>query len=59
MAHTPELPDRYVCTDCHAVYAGSVRHEEGMYHYSAPDECAACDSTEFVRFDQYVNHVLG
>ncbi|KAB1192261.1 hypothetical protein GJR96_01910 [Haloferax sp. MBLA0076] len=56
MSHTPELPERFVCDGCHVVYAGTVEHRDGTYHYSAPDECAACGSTEFVSFEQYVRH---
>ncbi|SEK37286.1 hypothetical protein [Haloferax larsenii] len=54
MSHTPELPERFVCDGCHAVYAGTVTRKDGSYHYSAPDECAACGTAEFVPFEQYV-----
>ncbi|WP_410765494.1 hypothetical protein [Haloferax sp. DFSO60] len=56
MSHTPELPERYVCDNCHVIYAGTVTHEDGEFHYSEPVECAACGSTHFVIIEQYVRH---
>jgi hypothetical protein len=57
MSHTPDLPERYVCDGCQAIYAGSVtRSEDGTHHFDAPAECAACGSATFVRVEQYVHH---
>ncbi|EMA02356.1 hypothetical protein C439_07235 [Haloferax mediterranei ATCC 33500] len=36
------------------MYAGNVTNNNGTYHFSAPEECAACGSPSFVRFEQYV-----
>ncbi|WP_089877053.1 hypothetical protein [Halogeometricum limi] len=56
MSHSPDLPDRYVCERCHAVYAGTVvRDDDDTRHFEAPSECAACGSTAFVAFEQYVH----
>lgn len=50
MAHSPELPKLYVCTECQAVSAGTVaEHIEGGEHrYEAPEECGACGASAFV-----------
>ena len=54
MSHTPDLPERYVCESCHAVYAGTVLDSDGETHeFAAPDQCAACGSTMFVPIEQY------
>ncbi|MUV58705.1 hypothetical protein [Halogeometricum sp. CBA1124] len=55
MSHTPDLPEEYVCTGCHAIYAGTVSNDGDTHHFEAPDECAACGSTAFVPLEQYVH----
>ncbi|MFD1588618.1 hypothetical protein ACFR9U_16690 [Halorientalis brevis] len=57
MAHTPEHPRTYVCTDCQVVHAGTVTgREAGDHHYEAPAECGACGSNEFVEADNWPHH---
>jgi hypothetical protein len=55
MAHSPERPELYVCTDCQIVYAGTVvEHMDGGDHvYEPPTECRACGSTSFVETSQW------
>lgn len=54
VSRTPDLPERYVCESCHAVYAGTVVDSDGETHeFAAPDQCAACGSTMFVPIEQY------
>lgn len=54
MAHVPELPELYVCENCHGVYAGTVTGGTAADHtYEAPTECAACGNTDFVGIEGY------
>lgn len=55
MAHSPEIPTRYVCERCQGVYAGTATREGGNYRYEPPDECAACGSELFVEMAQWVH----
>jgi hypothetical protein len=57
MSHTPDLPEQYVCEQCQSIHAGTVTGvDDGTHHFEAPAECAACGSTTFVRFEQWVHH---
>lgn len=57
MSHTPERPELYVCTDCQAVYAGTVVPQgDGQHRYEEPDGCSACGGTDFVEMAQYPHH---
>ena len=50
MAHSPELPNKYVCTECQVVHAGTVvEHGDGGHVYEPPAQCGACGASEFVR----------
>jgi hypothetical protein len=53
MAHAPEMPERYVCTNCLIVSAGIVEHVDGSHHYEPPPRCGACDENAFVTEEQY------
>ena len=55
MAHSPERPKLYVCTDCQIVYAGTVaEHIEGGSHvYESPATCRVCDGESFVESVQW------
>ncbi|ELY60260.1 hypothetical protein C491_03160 [Natronococcus amylolyticus DSM 10524] len=49
MAHSPELPKRYVCVDCQTIHAGTVAERTDTGHrYEPPGACGCCDGTEFV-----------
>ncbi len=56
MAHLPETPERYVCTNCLVVSAGVVEHVEDDYRYEAPARCGACGEDAFVTEGQYPQH---
>jgi hypothetical protein len=58
MAHSPELPEWYVCLNCQAVFAGSVTEDDGVHHFHPPDDCAACGDPEFVEAESYVHRAL-
>ncbi len=49
MAHVPERPEKYVCTACQTMHAGTVsaRTDSGP-QYDAPAECGCCGATELV-----------
>ncbi|MFU8868799.1 hypothetical protein [Natronococcus sp.] len=49
MAHSPELPKKYVCTACQTIHAGTVvgRTDAG-HQYEAPEQCGCCGAAEFV-----------
>lgn len=53
MAHSPETPERYVCTNCRVVSAGLVERTEDDYHYEPPARCGACGEDAFVMEEQY------
>jgi hypothetical protein len=57
MAHAPEQPRTYVCTDCQVVHAGTVTsHDAGNYTYEAPTACGACEGAEFVKIGDWPHH---
>ncbi|ADJ15753.1 hypothetical protein [Halalkalicoccus jeotgali] len=56
MAHTPETPERYVCTNCLVISAGVVEHVDDGHRYTAPARCGACGEDEFVVEGQYTHH---
>lgn len=56
MAHSPELPERYVCTDCLVLSAGVVEHVDGEHRYDSPARCGACGEDTFVEEEQYPHH---
>ncbi|WP_162991483.1 hypothetical protein [Halostella salina] len=53
MAHSPEKPERYVCTNCLVVSVGVVEHTDGGHQYDPPTRCSACGETDFVEESQY------
>lgn len=53
MAHTPELPDEFVCRHCQVIHAGSVESTEDELTYRPPAECGACGHTEFVPLEMW------
>nr|WP_254769302.1 hypothetical protein [Salinilacihabitans rarus] len=49
MAHAPERPEKYVCTACQTMHAGTVASSaDGEHQYEPPDECGCCGGTELV-----------
>ncbi|SDY49323.1 hypothetical protein [Halobellus clavatus] len=50
MAHSPEQPDLYVCTECQVAHAGTVAEyiESGGHSYEPPEACGACGASSFV-----------
>jgi hypothetical protein len=56
MSHVPERVELYVCAGCQATYAGSVVKTDTGHHYEAPDRCAACGETSFVRMEEWPHH---
>jgi hypothetical protein len=49
MAHSPERPQKYVCTACQVIHAGTVaEHVDSGHSYEPPAECGCCGATEFV-----------
>jgi hypothetical protein len=58
MAHSPELPERYVCLHCQVISAGTVVHDADDIHYEEPERCGACDHSEFVTLQGYRRHHL-
>ena len=57
MAHTPDLPERFVCLNCHVIHAGSVIHQDdGTHRFEAPDACGACEHSDFVELGGYIHH---
>lgn len=57
MAHSPETPERYVCTNCLVVSAGAVEHADGDHRYEPPARCGACGEDAFVTEERYPQHV--
>lgn len=53
MAHSPEMPERYVCENCLVVSVGAVEHVDGSHRYEAPTRCGACGESAFVAEEQY------
>ncbi|WP_202614573.1 hypothetical protein [Halostella litorea] len=56
MAHSPERPERYVCTNCLVTSVGVVEHADGGHQYDPPARCGACGEAEFVEESQYPHH---
>lgn len=53
MAHSPEMPERYVCTNCRVVSVGIVERTGDDNRYEAPARCGACGEDAFVTEEQY------
>ncbi len=54
MAHTPEMPEKYVCAECQVVHAGTVSAQsDGGHRYDAPEECGCCGSTELIEQEMW------
>ena len=54
MAHSPDLPERYVCIECQIIHAGTVTTQtEANHQYDAPDTCGGCGATEFVTLENW------
>lgn len=54
MAHRPEIPELYVCTNCLVMSAGVVEHVDGgNYRYDPPPRCGACSEDVFLTEEQY------
>lgn len=59
MAHTPEMPERFVCLNCQVLSAGTIVHEDDdTVHYEEPPQCGACEHSEFVELSEYRHHHL-
>jgi hypothetical protein len=57
MAHTPEHVKRFVCVDCHLVYAGTpIRTTDTGHTFEPPTVCAVCGETEFVSEADWIHH---
>ena len=57
MAHRPEHPQQYVCTECQVIHAGTVTgHEAGTHQYEAPGTCGACEASSFVTIEDWPHH---
>lgn len=57
MAHSPEHVKRFVCADCHVVYAGTpIRIEDASHTFEPPEECPVCGDTEFVAEADWIHH---
>lgn len=56
MAHTPEIPEQYVCTVCQVMHAGTVSAQiDGGHQYDPPEECGCCGATELVAQEMWPN----
>nr|WP_252490643.1 hypothetical protein [Natronococcus sp. CG52] len=54
MAHAPEHPEKYVCTECQILHAGTVSAQaDGDHRYDAPEKCGCCGSTELLPEEQW------
>ena len=56
MAHSPETPERYVCTNCPVLSVGLVEHVDGEHQYDPPAHYDACGEEAFVEEEQYPHH---
>lgn len=56
MAHSPELPEKYVCVECQVVHAGTVSRSDDGHHYEAPDQCGCCGGTELISQERWPSH---
>jgi len=55
MAHVPETVERYVCTNCHVVHAGTPVHEDvGDHSFHTPSNCGACGADAFVELGDWI-----
>ncbi|MFC6826465.1 hypothetical protein [Halopelagius fulvigenes] len=54
MAHSPDMPERFVCTNCHAIFAGTPEGQGDSADFRAPDTCSACGETAFVSIERFV-----
>jgi len=47
--HSPELPKKYVYTECQTIRASTiVEYMDGGHQYEPPAACGACGATSFV-----------
>lgn len=53
MAHVPQTPQMYVCSECYVVHAG-VHTEE--HDFKPPEKCGACEGGEFYEMENYPKH---
>lgn len=55
MAHIPETPTQYVCTNCKSVYVGGLSGNTSPsdQKFEPPDVCAACDNPDFIEMSKY------
>ncbi len=56
MAHAPESPEKYVCTECQVLHAGTVTHTESGHRYDAPEKCGCCGSTELITEENWPHY---
>ena len=57
MAHQPQMPQRYVCTNCQVMHAGTPIHlNAGEHTWEAPATCGACGESEFVETQNWERH---
>ena len=57
MAHVPHWPELYVCTYCHAVYAGYERSEGDHSEFDPPQQCEACGHDQFIEIERVASPV--
>lgn len=57
MAHVPEETERYVCTNCQIMHAGTPIHEgPGDHSFEAPANCGACNEDAFVELSDWIHY---
>ncbi|ELY85995.1 hypothetical protein C485_12358 [Natrinema altunense JCM 12890] len=43
------MPEKYVCTACQTIHAGTVsKRTDSGHQYEAPAECGCCGETELI-----------
>lgn len=55
MAHTPDIPERFVCQNCQVIFAGTPDHGNDTTDFHPPASCSACGHAEFVSIEQYIH----
>ena len=56
MAHSPELPERFVCENCQLTHAGTPVHKSaGSHDFEAPAVCGGCGESAFVELSNWVH----
>jgi hypothetical protein len=48
------MPERFVCTNCHAIFAGTPVRGEAANEFTPPQTCSACGESSFVAIERYV-----